>query len=337
MEQDRCLEIAFKLAKSGLPSKEIKELIAPQFQGDNKALNALVETAVESAADGSRVLAQEIREYVMSTTGDIWSKEVDREFNLSTRVDKQNRWVIMKRLVEEGLIVPDGKRSGCFRIPRKDFIKMKLVTPGPGEKIILPLGLHKLVKLYPSSIAVIAGTRNAGKTAFCLNVLADNLGLYKIHYFNSESGEEEFADRLRHFDDMPIEDFYKAADLRECSSDFADVIVPGKGHLNIIDFMEIHEEHYKVGSWIKAIHDRLSGALCVIALQKPMGRDAGVGGEFSLEKPRLYLSMERNSIKITKAKIWKDPYKNPNGMTIQFKLINGCKFIPQDVWSFKEE
>jgi len=69
-----------------------------------------------------------------------------------------------------------------------------------------------------------------------------------------------------------------------------------------------------------------------LALQKPTGRDAGLGGERGLEKPRLYLAMESGKLKIVKAKSWVNPQDNPNGKTISFTLANGCHFRNTTAW-----
>ena len=51
------------------------------------------------------------------------------------------------------------------------------------------------------------------------------------------------------------------------------------------------------------------------------------GLEFSLEKPRLYLSMDFNVLKIIKAKNWAVEGQNPNGMEFHFTLHSGAKFV----------
>jgi hypothetical protein len=106
--------------------------------------------------------------------------------------------------------------------------------------------------------------------------------------------------------------------------------------LNIIDFLEIHDEFYKVGALIKDIFDKLSTGLAVIAIQKNRGRDEGLGGQRSLEKPRLYMAMEPGKLKIVKAKNWLNSTMNPNGMCMEFKLAKGCYFKGTGTWKREE-
>ena len=161
---------------------------------------------------------------------------------------------------------------------------------------------------------------------------------YKILYMNSEMGDTELRLALERFKNTSLED-WKAVELIERSYNFSDIISPND--INIIDYMEIYEDHFKIGAKIAQIHKKLKNGIAIIALQKPKGRDEGRGGSVTLEKPRLYLSMSCGNLKITKAKSWstlaKNTGQNPNGLTIDFKLVQGCKFIPNGSgWHYRD-
>ena len=153
-----------------------------------------------------------------------------------------------------------------------------------------------------------------------------NMSSHRIHYFSSEMGSIELRDRLSKFD-LPLTAW--KFDPRERSSNFADVIAADE--INIIDFLEIHDEFYRVGAMIKEIFDKLKSGIAIIALQKNPNTDYGLGGLRSLEKARLYLAMEPGRIKIVKAKNWAGQ-ENPNGLMLDFKLVQGCKFIIDGGW-----
>jgi len=205
-------------------------------------------------------------------------------------------------------------------------------------KFWLPFKLHDYVGILPGNIIIIAGAPNAGKTALIMNILKNNRNNFKdIHYFNSEVDKEELKLRLGKFD-IGLNDWGMKAWVR--ASDFSDVIRPGRGNLNVIDFLEVHDEFYKVGQYIKDIHSKLDGAIAVIALQKNAGQDNGLGGFRSMEKARLTISMDNGKMKVTKAKNFITQV-NPNGFIAEFSLSNGCRFLPAgksksgDVW-YKE-
>jgi len=71
-----------------------------------------------------------------------------------------------------------------------------------------------------------------------------------------------------------------------------------------------------------------------------MGRELGRGGGLGTEKPRLYLSLGRdsetheNKIKIIKGKNWAGK-QNPNNQTLKFKIINGAELTPVSYWYYE--
>ena len=190
-------------------------------------------------------------------------------------------------------------------------------------KIFWPLGLHKWVNLFPKNIAIVAGASNAGKTAFLLNVAHDNCHIHPVRYLSSEMGPEELRLRLQLFN-YHLND-WKSIDFYDRSSDFSPLIEPDS--LNIIDFLEIYDNFYAIGSEIKAIYDRLKTGIAIIGIQKKSSSQFARGGEFTLEKARMYVSIDPGLCKIIKGKNWAQPGVNPKDMEFHYKLYNGCKFI----------
>ena len=72
--------------------------------------------------------------------------------------------------------------------------------------------------------------------------------------------------------------------------------------INVVDYLELTSDFWKVSGMLQEIQSKLAQGIAVVALQKPRGRDTGLGGDKSLEKPRLYLSVENGTVKILKAK-----------------------------------
>jgi hypothetical protein len=226
------------------------------------------------------------------------------------------------------LVERDPKKDGMYRL--LDSASPEILWQNADPRAFIPLkwvfGLEELVNIYPKNIIVVAGAPNAGKTAFCLNFIEMNQhrtelsNLLPIHLFSSEMGEQEMKVRLSKF---PCSDWsFKAF---ERSANFADAIKPDK--INVVDYLEVTDNFYLVSSELKAIHDKLKTGIAIITLQKKRGAELGRGAEFSLEKPRLYLSMDNGKLTIIKAKNWSKEGQNPNGMTFNFKLVNGTKFI----------
>lgn len=252
--------------------------------------------------------------------------------DLSRDVANQQLYVdILEQFVKEGVIDRYRDRRGWYIPKQTNLEKMDFVNADETPvDIWLPLGISEKVCLYPSSIVIVSGVRNAGKTALLLNIIAANMNKWKIHYFNSEMDAGELKDRLLMFEGMDINSWKFDAYARH--DRFHDVIFPGHGNLNIIDFLEIHDEFYVMGKRIKEIHDRLNGALAIIAIQKNPGAETGLGGYRSEEVARLVLTLEQGRVKITKAKKFADPLNNPNGASRDFSLASGYRLIAKHGW-----
>ena len=325
------------MAKGGYEKenfKQVLEIIAancdPPF--DPKEIPSKIDSAFNRKSQRNGKLVDEVREFVLSTNGNFLSTDVHKCLHLSTREDQKNLSMILSRMQVDGIIEKAGKRNGEWRLVDQDCKPMDWINADCAYKDLwLPLGLDQVCGVQPGNILVIAGAKDSGKTAFLLNVAKENRHKYKVHYFNSEMGAAEFKMRASKFDDVSISQ-WRDVSVYERSDNFADVIKPGEGNLNIIDFLEVVDEFWKVAATIQKIHKKLDGALCVIGIQKNPKQDLGRGGAFSLEKARLYLSLDYQVAKIISCKNYKENELitgNPRGYTCQYKLVNGCKIIKQ--------
>ena len=263
-----------------------------------------------------------VEEWVKGSSGWFDIKALDSELDIGSKQGKSARRVILHRLCAERIIQKHPIRNGVYRLieDTAPLIEWEEADVGNVVDVKFPFGLEKLVKIYPKNIIVIAGSFNAGKTAFCLNFIQLNMDKFPIVYYSSEMGAEEMKVRLSRFsiDNWKFE-------ARERSSNFTDVIQPDK--INIIDYLEITDNFYMVGAELMGIFNRLKKGIAIVALQKKRGAEMGRGSDFSAEKPRLYLTMDNSELKIVKAKNWAIEGKNPNGRKFTFQLVKGCQFL----------
>jgi len=274
-------------------------------------------------------LAAEVREWILSSNGVFLSSDFVREAGLSSMSSREfnkNLSKAFERLVKDEIIERAGARRGQFRRIEKESEIIDFANADCSTIFDLrwpaPFHLERLVNLYPKNIVVVAGASNAGKTALLLNLVRENMLQHRIIYFSSEMGPEELRLRLEKFG-LAINSWRFEA--RERAANFADAITPDA--VNIIDYFELTKDFYIIGGEIKKIFDRLTTGIAIIAIQKKEGQDLGRGGEFSLEKARLYLSMESGELKVLKGKNWAQPGHNPNGKVFKFKLVDGCRFM----------
>jgi len=318
MNKDMLLNVLSFIAKNCKPPFPQKEVLIK------------LESALKRSESRERNLTQEIKDFVLSSSGLFLSSDVHNCLHLSSRQEKKNVSNTLARFVKDGIIEGAGNRNGQFRridteVEEMDFMSAKAET----VNIWLPFGLDEKVEIMPGNIIVVAGSPDSGKTGLLLNIIRENMREFETHYFNSEMGSSELKKRLSNFDDLTLDMWnFKAW---ERSDNFGDVIKPGKGKINIIDFLEIHDNFYEVGGKLAEIHKKLKGAIAFVALQKNPGSKMGLGGFRSAEKPRLYLSMDSGVLSIAKAKNWATS-ENPNGLQYRFKVVAGCKFIKMQGW-----
>jgi len=188
--------------------------------------------------------------------------------------------------------------------------------------LLLPFDLQQYVKFFPKSVIVIAGVSNAGKTAFLYNFILMNMHKHIITLYNSETSPEQMNDRLSGFDmEIPNPAPFRTIDRYD---NFADVIDPDG--ISVVDYVDNDVEVYNNGLEISRMFHKLRRGVVFAALQKKKLEELGYGGNPTLKRAALYLSMNPNKLKIVKGKSWKDPTVNPNGMMWNFKLINGARF-----------
>ena len=249
---------------------------------------------------------------------------------------------VLYRRVKQDKIEGISSRSGQYRIVEDELNVIDVLSCEKSQdNLILPFNLHQLVKLQPGNIIVIAGEMNAGKTAFALNILYKNYkSTRNTRYITSEMAGQELRERLEAFDPQleNLAPYVKAGKVQfiEATDEFHRKIAPDA--INIIDYLEVTEDFWMVGSHIRKIHDVIVGqsGICVVCIQKNPGKNIGLGGYRGLEKPRLYLNIYAEPpkgarLEIRKAKNWATS-ENPNGKEICFKLVSGAELIEASYW-----
>lgn len=285
---------------------------------------ARIKSAIDRAEARKFNLTEELKKFISVTYGSFSRNEA------SQSVTNHNIPVLratLHRLCQgvDAIIEPDKARGdGWFRrIENNETeIDFKNAT-GDFLPIKWPFGIEQWFNTAPKNIIIVAGEPDSGKTAFLLNLAGlNNFTSIPVFYFSSEMGEFEMRERLKGFTKPLIDGWRMKVFDRSCN--FADVIRPDA--INIIDFLEIHEDFYKVGLYIKQIFDKLNKGIAVIALQKNPGKEQGLGGMRSIEKARLAINMERGGrLIIDKCKNWAT-MNNPRGLAIEYSLVGGCHF-----------
>lgn len=289
-----------------------------------------------------RNVMQEVKDWLETCDGTFTIKDLAAEFRAPVASSLYNTIKdILFRLIKNNTIERVGSVRGVYRVVENQLTAQQWWEVSNEESpLTLPLSLGDLVKLMPKSIIVVAGEHNSSKSAFALNIAKENCNSYRTHYFNSEMSDEELRERIMRFDDVQPDHFRKV-NFYPRTDNFQDVIFPDD--LNIIDFLEIHDDFWRIGGILRAIYDKLNQGICVVNLQKAPGKDWGRGGTMSIEKARLYLAVSTlfdsqgkpfNRCKIVKAKLYRNFERNPNGMVRDFRVYGGAKLLSLSDWDY---
>ena len=325
--------LANHLVRSGMPEDEIKKYL--YFIGKNtnppfpdKEIDIKLTSALRRG--GARVdnLTDAIRAFVSVTDGDFSVTDALRSVTISNNPDVRNKIrATLYRMYKNGELEKSSDRDGIYRRVNNDCKAQDWLDADCAPvKLYLPLELTDKVLITPGDIVLVMGSQNAGKSAFMMNIAKENRSDWRVHYFSSEMRISNFKRRMSRFN-ADVNDMAKKIKFYERNSNFADVIKTGEGSLNVIDYLEMHDNFYKVGKYLADIYAKLNGAVAVIALQKDPGSEFGRGASFTQEKPVLSIALDRGKAKITKCKEFPDDQENPQGKVFKFKLVQGCRFM----------
>lgn len=276
-----------------------------------------------------------VEKYVNELTGSTSIGALLSWYDVKSPAERQEVMEILNDMAASRVIVWTGNKHGVFRKVDKT---PKIMQIGGRKKkpldIELPLDLHTLVHIYKRNIILVAGEKDAGKTAFAMNVGWMNRNRMSVTYINSEMGEDELEARLMLFPDNNLKEWKKITFI-ERSSKFEDVIDPNG--LNIIDFLEIGKDAFEVVDDIKRVFDRLNDGVLLIVMQKRSYKEYAVGGEGTLEKARLAVNLEHrqgigNVCRITVAKNWTGRINHPRGYECGYKVFSGGRMTIEPEW-----
>lgn len=190
---------------------------------------------------------------------------------------------------------------------RGDTLKLKYPR---GIEDQTSFGFEDSIVLYPKDLIVIAGEGNTAKTVWCLNFMVENMDSYPIYYFTSEFNDVKFLDRMSRFDWVNIykEDGTPKFILAEHSEHWQDVIQPDA--INIIDWIYLDDEMWKIRTIMKNIISNLNRGMAVIVLQKRSYKTVGEGGESTKDLSSVYLTI-RNDKELHKPVLKAEKVKTP--------------------------
>ncbi|HZV47857.1 MAG TPA: bifunctional DNA primase/polymerase [Thermodesulfovibrionales bacterium] len=292
-----------------------------------------------------------IGEWIRNSTGSFTTEQIDREFCLSTRPEKTNRSKSLQVYKDKNIIIKDKRIKGKWHVLDStiEWVDLNKADDTPFN-VVLPFDLHKLISIPTKSIILLAGTSNAGKTTFILEILKLNIRQeYEKIYLMSEMGDGMYKRRVSKFT-QSISDWQANIKAASRSYDFEGVIQHhNQNGLTCIDFLEeVDGEYFKIPTSIRNIYDALKTGVAVIAIQKKSQSQYGKGGEATREKPVLYMTLDLLCIlesddkraifcalKLDKVK--ESIKGNMEGKELHFRIDDGCKMTVVMDWAYSSK
>ena len=278
-----------------------------------------------------------VEQWISLTKGQFNVRDIWSEVGIESPEGKKHLRTILDRLEDKGVIRHLDKGFGNYRSVDSQAIKIDWEGADPNATVplLFPFGEHEFVKIFPKSIIIVAGSKQAGKTAYLYNFIKLNMPEYAIDLFNSETGPEQMKERFLSLGITASSSF----NVYERYDNYADVIDPDR--ISVIDYLDMNSEVYLVGAEIDAIFRKLKGGVVVIGLQKPppsvvfnaktgkktiIERDLAYGGGFTAKRAILYITMGSNKLKLLHVKSPKQKKINPQNMTWTFNFNDDGHF-----------
>jgi archaellum biogenesis ATPase FlaH/uncharacterized protein YggL (DUF469 family) len=294
-------ENLFHVAHCLVQTKNSEEYIRQTLQAiiyswgelDDEWIDTKIKSAVERELRYERNIQAEVDAFIGVTMGDFSVTMCDKELQCVTKRDMAAvRKALSRR--KDVTIEKVGTKDGWWRRIDTEIEELDFNEPeGTPYPVLLPFGLHDLVRIYEGNIILVSGEFNSGKSLFGLSTLVQNRNRMEIRYISSEMKVPEIKGRFKWFGIdksfwMPDEKCKYLA----LKNNLPKLLI--KDGLNIIDYLEFPEgEYVRVTDYMKQIHDKLEKGIAIVCVQHKTGSKLPRSGDLIMEKPRLALALRK--------------------------------------------
>ena len=198
------------------------------------------------------------------------------------------------------------RKSQLWRVARKTLNRIMYQIQDIGVQETTCIKIADPIGLFVTKDFIL--THN---TAWCLNFMVENMGIYPCYYFTSEFNAPKFLDRMGHFDWVNVykEDGTPKFTLAEQAEHWQDVIQPNA--FNIVDWVYLDDEMWKIRTLMKQIIAPLDRGIAVVVIQKRSYKQVGEGGEGTKDLASVYFTI-RNDKELKRPVLKVEKVKTPN-------------------------
>lgn len=301
--------------------------------GEATIQNALKSDVKPATAAGPSM--GDLREYIdlcVVPGQKITVDEICRGLSCYKRDERKFIYTYIGRLCTEGVLKKDNYKHGGYRrvVTLDSFDLGGVVSEDMDFRMLLPLDLHKLLRVKPDHLLQVSGRYDAGKSTFLFQIMADNYQNNKIvHIVSEEWSLNAIKERL---DILGIPRPHENIKVIPMQPGFEDAIPEGRC-IVLIDYLRADQNPFETDTKIQRILKNLKGGVAVFATQKHPGLDRPVGGQFAVHASHHIVMLDK----------WKDfftckIYRTKNGRNLEglfrtFKLNQQQRIYPiMDTW-----
>ncbi|WP_028895095.1 bifunctional DNA primase/polymerase [Syntrophorhabdus aromaticivorans] len=311
-------------ADPALVEDVLTRLVNSWGEHDSKWIQSKVDSALKRADKRETSVAKDVREWVVTTSGNFLTTECHKDLGLTTRGHKKAATMAFLRLEKEGVIARCGLKNGSYRLIEHDDTTIDYLNADPDDylRFKFPLGLERKTRIFPKSIIILAGVTGMGKTTYLLDFIQQNMNTYKITYHNSEMSPQALNFKLRQFNrtgTFPLSAWNFTARHWRGTPDAID-----PNGVNIVDFLQAGSNAWEIQQPISQILEKLNRGVALIAIQKKPGATYGTGGVYSAMDASLVISMEWQEAVVTKNRfreVDEFPGKDSRGFAVRYGHI----------------
>lgn len=291
------------------------------------------------------ITSDEVRAFLNNMQGQrVTIKDLRTEFNILPGTQSfESIRVIIHRLVKEKVLREIGKRGeygvvkqvkpvSVFGVERRPPIMINFPCDSETR---LPMPFEEDLVIREGDLILIAGRSNYGKTAFCLNMAAENIGINPVLMGNEYTTiDDKPAPRfLSRLDAMNWVHWHNGTGdkftLLPVRDDYAEHVI--KDRLNLIDWINIETgEHYMIGSILESIKREVGKGVAVAVIQKAEGAESGRGGQFTKDFADVEILLDKlpesDDVLLTLGKV-KESRKQLTGRTWAYSIFQGVKIM----------
>jgi hypothetical protein len=186
----------------------------------------------------------------------------------------------LSRLVQDKVLRKDPYRHGGYRkVLQIAAYDMAGDVESETFDLDLPLELDQLIDIEPNHLISIAGSTDAGKSAFLFHTMKKNYREHRIIHFSSPEWDQNAI--KKRMDKVGIDRPHPNITCYPMEPGYEDLIPP-EPCIVLVDYLRTTEQFNELDRQYHAILNNLKGGVAFAAIQKHIGSDKPTGGQYAV-------------------------------------------------------